>query len=134
MLGKLLGFIGLNPYVLAALGLLIVGMSGAIGWYAWDASAERAKAVAAIAEAARVRVERDTALAINRQKDLEIARLTRQAEINNDIMADLHQSMLELNASVAKQQADLEAAERDDPTLTDWLNLPLPDSYKRLPN
>lgn len=134
MLSKLIGAIGLSPYVLGALALAFVGMAGAIGWYAWDAAAERAERVAAQAQAARFKSERDTAIALNTAKDIEIARLTRQAEINNDIMADLHQSMLELSASVAKQQADLAEAERNDPTLTEWLNLPLPDSYRRLHN
>lgn len=134
MISRLLGAIGLNPWVLGALAALIVGMSGAILYYRGDAAAERADRVAAQALAARLEGERQTAVKLNQAKDVEIARLTRQAEINNDIMADLHQSMLELSANVAKQQADLEEAERNDQSLTDWLDSPLPDSYIRLHN
>lgn len=130
MLGKLL----LNPYTLGALALVFVGMSGAIGWYAWDAAAERAKAIAAQAEAARVRVERDAVLAISAQKDKEIARLTRQAEINNEIMVDLHTAMNELSAKANETNQALTELETTNEGVKIFLDTALPAELKQLLN
>lgn len=130
MLSRLL----LNPYTLGALALVFVGMSGAIGWYAWDAAAERAKAVAAQAEAARVRVERDTALAISAQKDKEIARMERQAAINNKIMVDLHTAMQELNTKAAETNQALSELETTNEGVKLFLDTALPAELKQLLN
>lgn len=130
MLSRLL----LNPYTLGALALVFVGMSGAIGWYAWDAAAERAKAVAAQAEAARVRVERDTALAISAQKDKEIARMERQAAINNEIMVDLHTAMQELNTKAAETNQALSELETTNEGVKLFLDTALPAELKQLLN
>jgi hypothetical protein len=130
MLSRLL----LNPYTLGALALVFVGMSGAIGWYAWDAAAERAKAVAAQAEAARVRVERDTALAISAQKDKEIARMERQAAINNEIMVDLHTAMQDLSAKASETNQALTELETTNEGVKIFLDTALPAELKQLLN
>lgn len=123
MLSKLLG----NPWVLSALALLIVGMGGTIQYY-------RASAIGAEAKAARVIVERDTALAVNVQKDKEIARLVKQAAINNDIMIDLHKEMQALNAAADATSQALTDLGNSNEGIKVFLDTPYPVELQRLLN
>lgn len=114
-------------YALGALALLIVGMGGTIMYY-------RGNAISAEARAARVTVERDTVIAINEQKDKEIARLTRQAEINNNIMVDLHTAMQELNTKAAETSRALTELESTNADVRIFLDTALPAELKRVLN
>lgn len=102
-------------------------MAGTIFYY-------RGNAIAAEARAARVTVERDTAIAISAQKDKEIARLEHQAAINNEIMVDLHQAMQDLNAKAAETNQALTELESTNADVRLFLDTALPADLKRLLN
>lgn len=114
-------------YALGALALLIVGMAGVIMYY-------RGNAIDAEARAARVTAERDTAIAVNAAKDKEIARLERQATINNQIMVDVHKELQELNAKAAETNQALTELETTNEGVKVFLDTALPDELKRLLN
>lgn len=116
-----------NPYTLGALALLIVGMGGTIFYY-------RSEAIEAGADAARYRSERDTVIATNQAKDKEIERLTRQAEINNQIMVDVHKELQELNAKANETSQALSELENTNVDVKTFLDTALPDAYKRVLN
>lgn len=117
----------LKLYAIGAAALVIVGMSAAIYKYRGDA-------IAAQAEAARVTVERDRVLAISAQKDREIERLVRLADINNSVLAEVRQELQDLNAKAAENNQQLAELENTNAEVRLFLDTALPADLKRLLN
>lgn len=128
MLTKLLG----NPWILAGIGGLFMLLAGAVGWYAWDAQVERARAEAAIVEQRRVQSLLDAAILVNQEnvKALdEIKAAQKKADEIAKRLADELQVSTDSQLALANRLAQIKSA---DANVKDFLDTPFPDAVLRL--
>lgn len=114
-------------YVIGAAALAFVGTWAGLLYYRGDA-------IAARADAARYAQERNTLIAVGEAKDREIARLVRQRNIDDNVLADIRKELQSISEAQTQASLALSELESANEGVRLFLDTALPDDLKRLLN
>lgn len=117
--------VGFNPYLIG--GTLLAGLALTAGllWY-------RAEAIDARADAAAAEAALAIARQVNEDNVKSLAELQRRADRANAETERLANELNDLRAANQAANEELEELKRNDPTVDEFLRLPVPDALQRL--